>query len=188
MDDTLFHYLITDPTYYSNNQELFRKNLKRILNKNKVDIACFRDKSSTNFEELATIFVNICKEFNIEKILINGDYELAKKLGASGVHLTSSQFDKIKKAKDLDLFVIISCHSFNDIEKAQKSYVNAVTFSPIYETPNKGESKGINLLKQAITLYEDIDIIALGGIVKEEQIKQIAKTNAYGFASIRYFI
>lgn len=188
MEDTLVHYLITDPQYYSNNEDLFEKNLKRILKRNRVDIACFRDKTATNFEELATIFVNVCREFNIPKFLINGDYRLAKKLGATGVHLTSEQFDKIKEAKDLELYVIVSCHNFRDIEKAQESYANAVTYSPIFTTPNKGEPKGINALKQAVNIYEDMDIIALGGIVEDKQVEQISKAHAYGFASIRYFI
>lgn len=188
MEDDLKKYLITDPQYYSNHPELFRKNLKKILSKNDVNFACFRDKSSTNFEELATIFVEICKDFEINKILINCDYLLAKKIGADGVHLTSEQFKNIKEAKDLDLYTIISCHNFSEIEKAQESYVNAVTFSPIFKSPNKGEPKGINRLKEAINLYEDIDIIALGGIIENSQIEQIKKAKAYGFASIRYFI
>lgn len=181
-------YLITDPKYYSNNSDLFKKNLSRVLKKNEVDIACFRDKESKNYEELAKVFIDVCKEYEIKKILLNTNYELAKNLGANGVHLTSSQFSEIKQAKNLDLFVIISCHTFSDIEKAQNSYANAVTFSPIFNTPNKGEPKGITSLKEAISLYEDIDIIALGGIVKDEQIELISKTKAYGFASIRYFI
>lgn len=186
--DKLKKYLITDPKYYSNNEILFEKNLRRILKKNQVDIACFRDKQSSNFEKLASIFVRVCKEENIKKILINKDYELAKKLGANGVHLTSEQFKDIKKVKDLDLFVIISCHNFQEIEKAQESYVNALTYSPIFDTPNKGEAKGINSLKQALNLYEDMNIIALGGIVKQEHIKKLENLNLYAFASIRYFI
>jgi len=188
MEDTLVQYLITDPQYYSSNEELFEKNLKRILDKSTVDIACFRDKTSTNFEELAKIFINVCKEYNIKKILINSDFKLAKQLGATGVHLTSQQFDKIKEAKDLDLYVIVSCHNLREIEKAQESYANAVTYSPIFETPKKGDPIGVNALKQALNVYEDIDIIALGGIVNREQVEQVAKTKAYGFASIRYFI
>lgn len=181
-------YLITDPKHYSNNSDLFRKNLIKVLKNNEVDIVCFRDKESKNYEELAKIFVEVCKDFNIEKILLNSNYKLAKELGANGVHLTSNQFEKIKEAKRLGLYVIISCHTFSEIEKAQNAYVNAVTFSPIFDTPNKGEPKGITSLKEAISLYEDMDIIALGGIVKEEQIELISKTKAYGFASIRYFI
>lgn len=181
-------YLITDPKHYSNNSDLFRKNLTRVLKNNEIDMICFRDKESENFEELAKIFVDTCKDFNIEKILLNSNYELAKNLGANGVHLTSNQFEEIKEAKRLGLYVIISCHTFSEIEKAQNAYVNAVTFSPIFDTPNKGEPKGITSLKEAINLYEDMDIIALGGIVKDEQIELISKTKAYGFASIRYFI
>ena len=181
-------YLITDPKHYSNNSELFRKNLTRVLKNNEVDIVCFRDKESENFEELAKIFVEICKDFNIEKILLNSNYELAKNLGANGVHLTSNQFEKIKEAKRLGLYVIISCHTFSEIEKAQNAYVNAVTFSPIFDTPNKGEPKGIEKLEEATNLYKNINIIALGGIVSKEQISKIENTKAYGFASIRYFI
>jgi thiamine-phosphate pyrophosphorylase len=188
MREELISYLITDPKYYSNDKNVFEKNIRRVLKIKKVDIACFRDKESENFKELAKVFVKVCKEFNIDKILINGNYKLAKKLDASGVHLTSQQFEKIKKAKELDLFTIISCHNYDDIEKAQNLYVDAIAYSPIFHSPNKGEPKGIDKLKEATRIYEDIHIIALGGIIDEEHVEKISKTKAYGFASIRYFI
>lgn len=188
MEDDLISYLITDPQYYTNDKVSFEQKLREVLSSKNVTMACFRDKISPNFEELAQIFVNVCKEFNIEKILINSDYELASKLGANGVHLTSSQFDKIKEAKRLDLYTIISCHDFKDIEEALKYHVNAITYSPIFETPNKGEAKGISKLRECVNIYEDLDIIALGGIISDNEIEQIKKTKAYGFASIRYFV
>lgn len=187
MENEFVSYLITDPKYYTNDPKRFREKLIKTLNDSKVDMACFRDKESSNFEELATIFVQTCKDFGIETILINSDFELASKLDATGVHLTSTQFDKIREAKDKNLYVIISCHSFDEIKKAQNLHANAVTFSPIFDTPNKGQAKGINLLKEATHLY-DIDIIALGGIVNDEEIKKIKQAKAKGFASIRYFI
>lgn len=181
-------YLITDPKYYSSDEEEFKKKLSQSLSNHKVDMACFRDKTSTNFKELAKVFVETCREFNIETILINEDYQLAHELKANGVHLTSKQFKTIKEAKDLDLYVVISCHSYDEIEKAQRKYANAVTYSPIFETPNKGEPKGTKKLKDAINLYEDMDVIALGGILEESQIERIKKARAYAFASIRYFV
>ncbi len=188
MRDDLISYLITDPKYYSNNLKEFEKNLREALNSKKVDIACFRDKESDNFKELAKLFVSVCKEYNINKILLNSNYKLAKKLKATGVHLNSKQFEKIKKAKDLDLYIIISCHNYKDIENAMKYHVDAVTYSPIFETPNKGEAKGMAKFRQTVRVYEDLNIIALGGIVSEEEVKKISNTRAYGFASIRYFI
>jgi thiamine-phosphate pyrophosphorylase len=188
MKNELKAYLITDPNYYTNDINLFRKKLINVLEKNKIDIICFRDKESSNFEELALVFVEVCKDYNIQKILINSDFKLAKKLGAHGVHLNSMQFENIKEAKQLNLFTIISCHNFTDIKKAQNSNANAITYSPIFETPNKGEPLGIDKFNHTLDLYEDIDIIALGGIIDDKQVEEIAKTKAYAFASIRYFI
>lgn len=184
----MIKYLITDPKYYTNDEKKFEEILTNILNKQQIDIACFRDKESSNFEDLAKIFIKICKEKNIKKILLNGDYIKAKKLNASGIHLTSTQFDDISKAKDLGLYVIISCHTFEDIEKAINNQADAVTYSPIFETPNKGTPKGIEVLKEVVDKYPNMNIIALGGIINEKQIKQVSKTKAYGIASIRYFL
>ncbi len=181
-------YLITDPKYYSNDVTLFRKNLTRVLKNHQVNMACFRDKQSDNFEELAEIFVQICKEFEIETILINSNIEIACKLDAHGVHLNSEQFSLISNAKEKNLYTIISCHSYSDIEKAQNLHANCVTYSPIFEVIDKGEPKGIQKLKEAVRLYEDIDIIALGGIVDKNHIEKIINAKPYGFASIRYFL
>ncbi|NVJ52110.1 MAG: thiamine phosphate synthase [Campylobacteraceae bacterium] len=184
----MISYLITDPKYYSNDLILFKKNLEKALKTKKVNMACFRDKTSQNHKELAKVFVDTCKEFEVEYILLSEHYNLAYELGANGVHLTSNQFDDIQKAKDLDLYTVISCHNFTDIENAQKKHINAITYSPIFDTPNKGEPKGISKLREIIRSYEDLDVIALGGIVNEDNLKLISKTKAYGFASIRYFI
>ena len=188
MRNDLISYLITDPKYYSNDLKKFEKKLRKALNSKEVNIAAFRDKESENFNDLAKVFVKVCKEFKVEKILINSDYKLAKKLGANGVHLTSKQFDKIKKAKDLDLYIIISCHDYKDIENAQNLHVNAITYSPIFESPGKSNPKGMAKFRETVRVYEDLDIIALGGIIKDDHVEQISKTRAYGFASIRYFI
>ncbi len=184
----MIKYLITDPKYYTNNEKKFEEILINVLNKQQIDIACFRDKESGNFEDLAKVFIKICKEKDIKRILLNDDFTLAQKLNATGVHLTSTQFDEIQKAKELGLYVIISCHTFEDIKKAIDYQADAVTYSPIFETPNKGTPKGIEALKEVINKYPNINIIALGGIINEMQIEQISKTKAYGIASIRYFV
>ncbi|NQY21175.1 MAG: thiamine phosphate synthase [Campylobacteraceae bacterium] len=183
---SLKQYLITDPKYYGTKVLDFEDKLDYILKSNQVDIACFRDKTSANYEELAKAFIRICKSNKIETILLNENYLLAKELGASGVHLTSQQFDSIKEVKDLDLFVIISCHNVSEVEKAQKRYVNAITYSPIFQTPNKDVPKGVAKLAEVCNIF-DMHIFALGGIITNDQIKKIENTRASGFASIRYF-
>ena len=181
-------YLITDPNYFSDNKEIFKEKLIAVFKNHKIDFACFRDKSSQNIEELAKIFLQICKEFKIKNILINSNISLATKLGFDGVHLNSQQFEKIQNAKKLNLITIISCHTLEELEKAMNKNIDFVTFSPIFETPNKGKAKGIEELNKAIKNFPNLKIIALGGIIQNEQIKEIKKTKAYGFASIRYFV
>lgn len=181
-------YLISDPQYFSSDKKIFEEKLRTILNKHKVDIACFRDKNSTNFEELASVFLEVCKEFKVDKILINTNIELAKKLGFDGIHLNSQQFDKIKFAKSLNLFIIISCHNHKDLQAAFINKIDCATYSPIFASPNKGEPLGIEKLILAKNNFPNLNIIALGGIVEEKHIEQIQKAEVYGFASIRYFV
>ena len=58
----MIKYLITDPKYYTNDEKKFEEILINVLDKQQIDIACFRDKESSNFKELAKIFIKICKE------------------------------------------------------------------------------------------------------------------------------
>jgi len=180
-------YLITDPQYYSNNPIEFEKILSQALTEQDINYACFRDKTSSNIEELAHIFITTCQKYEIENIFINQYIEVGKSLGFDGVHLTSLQFGQIQKVKDLGLQTVVSCHTFDEIEKAVGAHVNMVTYSPIFKTPNKGEPIGVEKLKLAIQTY-DIPIIALGGIVTIEHIKLLQEVDAKAFASIRYFI
>ena len=186
MEDNFNYYLITDPKYYTNNKTTFKEKLEEVLSSKRVDMACFRDKVSSNYEELAKIFIDTCKKFNIKQIILNENLELAIKLNC-GIHLTSKQFDKIKLAKDANLFTIISCHNEEDIKKAIQNNADTITYSPIFETPNKGKAKGVEELKEVNEKYS-IKIIALGGIIDESHIDQIKACKLNGFASIRYFI
>ena len=136
---------------------------------------------------MANAFMQNAKKLNF-KAIIHQDYMLATELKAYGVHLNSKQFIAIKRAKELGLFVVISTHTKDDIKEAIKEGADAVTFSPIFETPNKGKPKGIEILNEIIKEFgNNIKIIALGGIVTNKHIKSIEQTNAWGFASIRYF-
>ena len=167
-------YLITDPTH---SYTSFAG----------ADFVCYRDKEKKNFRQEATYFLSQARQASISHVFLNEDYLLAKELGFDGVHLTSRQFVFIPEAQRRGLKVIISCHTEAEIEEAIRKKVDFVTYSPIFETPNKGEAKGIENLKTMVDRY-NIPIIALGGILTEEQIKAVKEAGAYGFASIRYFI
>lgn len=181
------HYLITDPTFYGSTPDALESALDVIYSHTLPDFTLFRDKQTAHYRDLAQTFVEVSRSYRISRVLLHGDYLLAQELKADGVHLTSTQFDEITDAKALGLYVIISTHTYDEALKAQDLGVDAITYSPIYESPNKGKPKGLEDLKEIVAKIR-VPIFALGGITTEEQIKAVEECGAYGFASIRYFI
>ena len=154
--------------------------------KHQPDSILYRDKNNKNYNALAHDFIKVCNTFSGVKSFLHQKVDIAKELGATGVHLTSKQFDEISYAKSLGLEVIISTHTREEILLAEELDANAVTYSPIFFSPDKGTPKGIEDL-QTVVQNSRINIYALGGIIDEEQVQYIKKAKAYGFASIRYF-
>ncbi|MBL0708771.1 MAG: thiamine phosphate synthase [Sulfurimonas sp.] len=179
-------YLITSREFYTDTPAIFRNILHEQFCEHLPTYALYRDKSNPNYDIQASHFVEVCSQFETIKSFIHQDIELAKKLNASGVHLTSKQFEKIEVAKELGLEVIISTHSYKEVQKAQSLGADGVTYSPIFTSPNKGVPKGVEDLKRLVSRC-DIDIFALGGIITQKQVQEIESSKAYGFASIRYF-
>jgi thiamine-phosphate pyrophosphorylase len=179
-------YLITSREFYTDTPAIFRNILHEQVQKHMPSYALYRDKSNPNYDIQAAHFVEVCNQFSNLKSFIHRNVELANSLEASGVHLTSTQFDEIKKAKELGLEVIISTHTLDEVLKAEFLGADAVTYSPIFSSPGKGKPKGIDNLKDILKECK-IKVIALGGIIEEENIRALRDTKAYGFASIRYF-
>jgi len=182
-------YLITDPKEYGDSVKVFEKNFIQALTSHKVDMVCFRDKTTPNTQELIKSFKTIAKEFKIDKIIINNDIEQALNIQLDGIHLTSQQFNTIPYAKQKNLYTIISCHNEKEVQDAKQKGADAITYSPIFYKKDKETPKGCENLQKIVKKYQnrDFQIIALGGIISQKQVTQIQNTNCAGFASIRYF-
>lgn len=179
-------YLITSSEFYTQNPEIFRQRVEEQLQKHKPEFALFRDKEAQNYKELAEIFLQLCSALRETKAFLHGDYKLAAALGADGVHLTSTMFDKIAEAKALGLEVVISTHRDEELTLAEELGADYATYSPIYPSPNKGEPKGLAALEVALE-KSSLRLFALGGILQEEQCQELERLGTFGFASIRYF-
>lgn len=178
----MIRYAITDPSTL-HFQTLFT-DLTRFSTK--AEMIVYRDKLNSNYTTDAKRFILEAKKNAFSKILLHADYLLAYKLKADGVHLKSTQFEEIEKAKVLGLFVVISTHTKKEAKEAERLGADMVTYSPIFSTPNKGEPKGVEELKKLVSMLS-IPVIALGGILRQEQIDLCETSGASGFASIRYF-
>ncbi len=179
----MISYAIVDSSQYSKFDSL-TSYLKKIVSKEPTHIV-LRDKDPHSLVLKAKEFAN----FNATaKLLLHSDYQLAKELGLFGVHLDSKSFDKIEEVKSLGLFCVISCHSKDEVFKAKTLGADMVTYSPIFDVPNKGKPKGLENLSRVCHEIEVMDILALGGITDDERIKACLRAGANGFASIGYFI
>ncbi|MBT8348030.1 MAG: thiamine phosphate synthase, partial [Sulfurovum sp.] len=171
---------ITDPSTLDFNH--LERDLKRFSQK--ASMLVYRNK--VNAADHAVDFAKAAKMFDFEKVIIHGNATLANSTGADGVHLSSLQLDEIPHAKAMNLFVVVSTHTIDEIKKAEALGADMATFSPIFDTPNKGLPVGLEMLR-SVTSQVTIPVLALGGILTEEQIRATERSGASGFASIRYF-
>jgi len=176
----MISYAITDPSTLDFNH--LERDLKRFSQK--ASMLVYRDK--VNAADHAVDFVKAAKAFEFEKVIIHGDPVLANIAGADGVHLSSLQLNEIADAKAMKLFVLVSTHTIEELKKAEVLGVDMATFSPIFDTPNKGLPVGLEKLR-SVTSQVTIPVLALGGILTQEQISACERSGASGFASIRYF-
>ncbi len=180
----MYSYLITDPSIYSHDKATFTQQLHAIFKKHQPDYALYRDKAFDDYESFATLFVQICKEHGV-KAMLHNHAPLAVRLDAYGVHYSSNKLCSIGITPG-NLFQVLSSHTLDEIRSAATLGIDAVTYSPIFATPNKGKPVGIAHLKEVISA-SPLPIIALGGIINEDQIQEVQKAGAWAFASIRYF-
>jgi len=175
-------YAISDPSILDFDN--LSSSLSRISKK--ANMIVYRDKLNLNYDINAIDFISCAREFPFDKILLHTNIDLAFKLKVDGVHLQSTQFDEIKYAKSKGLFVIISTHTLEQTLKAEHLGADMITVSPIFHSPNKGEPLGLSMLSNICNAIK-IPVVALGGIISQEQIDECQNAGAYGFASIRYF-
>ncbi|MDH5464666.1 MAG: thiamine phosphate synthase [Thiovulaceae bacterium] len=184
MNREFFSYLITDPAFCTHDALVFEQTLETAFSKHQPNFALYRDKDFDDYETLAEIFVTVCKRFGV-KAMLHNHAPLAARLGAFGVHYSSDKLCSMGLG-DKGLFRVLSCHKKEEIVFAKEQGLDAVTYSPIFDSPNKPKPVGLESLKE-ISGTIALPIIALGGITTPKHIEAVQKSGASGFASIRYF-
>ncbi len=180
-------YLITDPASYTSNSTEVIQKLLHVKAKYQPDYICLRDKTTSDYTSLSKAVANAFLQDAKTKLYLHTDFKLAYELRCDGVHLPSNSLHVIENAKALGLEVIVSTHTLEEIIEAEKRGADAITFSPIFPTPNKGKPLGLEKLKE-INDKIHIKCFALGGIINAEQVKACEEVGVYGFASIRFFL
>lgn len=102
------------------------------------------------------------------KVLINGDMDLAIKVGANGVHLPSAALMALtEKPTGLpqDFLVAASCHNAHELAQVEKLGLDFAVLSPVKTTPSHANQTPLGWQKfhKMIEPYS-LPIYALGGM------------------------
>ena len=120
-------------------------------------------------------------------LLINDRADIAKCIGADGVHLRASSMPAPHVRNFLGARALIgkSTHSPEDVRIAEGEGADFLVLGPVYDTPSKrsyGPPLGVKTF-ETICQQSTLPIYAIGGITLE-RVKEVKDAGAYGVAVI----
>ena len=178
-------YLITNRSLFESDNNFLEASEAALMGG--VRALQLREKNLTDCEliELGNQLRILTSNYNA-KLIMNSRADIAKIIGADGVHLTenSAHANEIKSTFP-DLIVGVSTHSLEAAQIAEAQGADYITFSPIYATPSKanyGPPQGLGLLRQ-VSQEVNLPVLALGGITLH-RVSECLEQGAFGVALI----
>ena len=116
------------------------------------------------------------------KVLVNSDVELAREIGADGVHLTAAQLEGNRP--DLP-WCGASCHSAEELRRAEALGVDFAVLGPVRVTPSHPHAVPLGWDRFGeIAAGASIPVYALGGVLPGD-LEQARSCGAHGLAMVR---
>ncbi|HEY0337882.1 MAG TPA: Nudix family hydrolase [Burkholderiales bacterium] len=117
-------------------------------------------------------------------VLINGEEDLAKDLGAHGVHLTAAHLMETRERPRFRV-VAASCHNEVELARAHQLGLDFVVLGPVHETPSHPGAATLGWDRFATLLADyPLPVYAVGGL-RERDLQDAWKAGAHGIAAIR---
>jgi len=118
------------------------------------------------------------------RVLVNGSPQLARELGADGVHLTSALLKETRLRPDLGL-VGASCHDADELARAQALGADLAVLGPVAPTPSHPGAAGLGWTRFAALLTDcPLPVYALGGL-KPADLETAWRHGAHGISMMR---
>ncbi len=121
------------------------------------------------------------------RLLVNDRADVAKAVGADGVHLGVLSLPPREARRLLGEDSLIGCstHGIEELREAEKGGADFATFGPVFRTPSKepfGPPRGVSSLAEACRAA-GIPVFGLGGI-RPGNAEEVARSGCFGIALI----
>lgn len=141
--------------------------------------------SDTEFIAVGKEVKQLCDRYGVP-LIINDKVDVAKAVGAAGVHLGQDDGDVASARKRLGHAAIIgiSAHNVAEAQLAQQQGADYLGVGAVYPTGSKDDAKTIGLAKlQEVVHAVQLPCVGIGGI-GVEQYQDVLATGASGSAII----
>lgn len=118
------------------------------------------------------------------KVLLNGDAEMARQVGADGVQLTSTQLAVLKERPAVE-WCAASCHSIEELRRTEALGCDFAVLSPVLPTLSHPGAQHLGWDRfAAVAADATIPVYALGGL-QQGDMQTAWEHGAYGIALLR---
>jgi thiamine-phosphate pyrophosphorylase len=179
-------YVITDEKLIARNR--FVETVEKAI-KGGAKIVQLRGKKSSSEEilRLAEELLKLTRRYNVP-LIINDYLELARDIGAEGVHLGKHDTSLAEARRVLGNRGIIGVSCYSSIERGLKAHeggADYLAFGTPFFTPTKPDRQptSFEILKEARRVIPKIPIFAIGGITPQN-VASVLETGVDGIAVI----
>lgn len=117
-------------------------------------------------------------------VVINDDEEIARRVGADGLHLSAARLATCTQRPDFT-WVGASCHSADEIVRAGQLDLDYALLGPVLPTPTHPESAGMGWTEfSRVIAGNTLPALALGGMEKS-MLAEAQDRGAHGIALMR---
>ena len=125
------------------------------------------------FYQEALEIQKLCREYKVP-FVINDNVELAKKIGADGVHVGQSDMEALDVRKVLgdDKIIGVSAQTVEQAELAEKHGADYLGVGAVFPTGSKDDATEVSFeTLKAICKHVHIPVIAIGGITRDNVVE-----------------
>jgi len=167
-------------------REHFLQTLEQALERG-LDLVQLRapELEQSDYVSLARAAIAICHR-HAARVILNAEPEVARDLGADGVHLSNARLSRISsRPLSEDFLVGASCHDETGLRRASACGLDYVILGPVQATPSHAHatSLGWDGFKRLASCSR-LPVYAIGGMLPEN-LQQIRDLGGHGIAAMR---